>query len=224
MLNIVYPLLNGNRGRRAIPPGIPGTKPPGFPDDGNIGNIKYAGILQIDYVVSDCTIIYFNPYTGNLRIRFSFNRGNEKRNEMILRVENTYFYLDDFAGYFSYSGIYGPWQTYFKIDNLVTPPPEAWESNSSVMAGDHSKDSTGLLYTWNIIKTPRHDFFDFAKRLLIVPSGTYKGYLKLDPDTGLAPPSDWTNDDLILHVRDNGDYQHNNPTIMLDKKYIDYIL
>jgi hypothetical protein len=208
-------------GMRLVPPPTNPVNPPSdFIDEGNIGNISYAGILQVRYHVSDCTIIFFNPYTGLLRIRVAMNRGNEYKSDLVVKILNNYYAIDDFQGGFYHWALNGPWQTYFKIDPKITLPADAWETNSSVMSGDHSKDSTGLRYVWNIIKTPRHDFFQYARDVGIVRDD---GVLLLDPDTGTAPKSDYTDDDLILHVRDHGDHQWNTPTIMLDKKYIDYI-
>lgn len=220
MNNLVMPMLN-YMGMRLVPPPIDPIDPPSdFLEEGTIGNTTYAGMLQVKYHVSDCTIIFFNPYTGLLRIRVAKNRGNEYKSDLVVKILNNYYAIDDFQGGFYHWALNGPWQTYFKIDPSITLPADAWESNSSVMAGDHSKDSTGLRYIWNIIKTPRHDFFQFARDVGIVRDN---GTLVLDPDSGTAPKSDYTDDDLILHVRDSGDHQWNNPTIMLDKKYIDYI-
>lgn len=220
MNNLTYTMLN-YMGMRLVPPPIDPTDPPSdFMDEGSIGNITYAGILQVNYYVGDCTIIYFNPYTGLLRMRKAYDHGNERKDDLVVKILDKYYAIDDFQGGFYHWALNGPWQTYFKIDPSITLPADAWESNSSVMAGDHTKDSTGLRYIWNIIKTPRHDFFQFARDVGIVRDD---GTLVLDPDTGTAPKSDYTNDDLILHVRDSGYYQYNNPTIMLNKKYIDYI-
>lgn len=220
MNNLTYTMLNYIGMRLVPPPTNPVNPPSDFIDEGAIGNISYAGILQVRYHVSDCTIIFFNPYTGLLRIRVAMNRGNEYKSDLVVKILNNYYAIDDFQGGFYHWALNGPWQTYFKIDPKITLPADAWETNSSVMSGDHSKDSTGLRYVWNIIKTPRHDFFQYARDVGIVRDDDT---LVLDPDSGAAPKSDYTDDDLILHVRDHGDHQWNIPTIMLNKKYIDYI-
>lgn len=219
MLNLCYPFLNYAYMRMIPPPIDPTDPPPSWGNDGSIGDIKYTGIVQVTYYVGDCTIIYFNPYTGLLRIRKAYNHGGEYKTSLIVKILNNFYSIDDFQGGWYHWSLNGPWQTYFKIDPSLTLPPDAWETNSSVMAADHSKDSTGLPYVWNIIKAPRHDFFQYARDVGIVQNG----YLVLDGDTGTAPSTDWTWDDLIIHVRDSGKYQWNNPTIMLNKKYVDII-
>lgn len=220
MLNITHPFLSYVGLRMVPPPTPPVPKPPEWPGNGNIGNIEYTGVIRLHYYVGDCTIIYFNPYTGLLRIRKAYNHGNEQKYSLIVKILNNFYSIDSFQGGWFHWALNGPWQTHFRISPDLTLPADAWESNSSVLAGDHSKDSTGLPYVWNIIKAPRHDFFPFARNVGIVYND---GTLRLDPDTGTAPVSDYTWDDLILHVRDWGHMQTNTPTIMLNKKYADII-
>lgn len=226
MNNLVMPILNYMGMRLVPPPTNPVDPPSDFLEEGTIGNTTYAGMLQIKYTVGDCTIVYFNPYTGLLRIRKGYDHaakhgyGNEVKHDLVVKILNKYYAIDDFQGGFYHWALNGPWQTYFKIDPGITLPVDAWETNNTVMSNENSKDSTGLKHIWNIIKIPRHDFFQYARDVGIVRDD---GTLVLDPDTGTAPKSDYTDDDLILHVRDSGDYQTNNSIIMLDKKYIDYI-